>query len=378
VPSFCCFNPMPWPNVDQKPSKWPYPNHHFNAASGHLLYRSYIDQLVFAEQCGFDWIGIAEDHFTAYSIIPNPNILISVLSQLTSRVKLAILGLPIPLLNPIRVAEEVAMLDVLSNGRVVAGFIRGVPQNYAAYNFSPDESRARFNEASELIKKAWTSPDIFSWKGDYYNYPTVSLWPRPIQTPHPPLIYSANSLESATLAAKHRVTIAAIHLYSRNAIDIMRASIEAYKRQARSDGWDPPADRFFIGVQVCIAQSNQQAEDLFTPALDYQFGILSGTFNEQKRELAKNSSYGYTPIEENPPTYKERMANKIIISGDPKAVIEQIKDLEERLGVGTISLQFQVGNMKNKDVLNGMSLFRDQVLPAFRSAPRDTVLSMKR
>ena len=365
---FCCFNPMPWPNVDKKPERWPYPNRHFDPAIGHSLYQTYIDQLVFAEQCGFDWIGVAEDHYTAYSIIPNPSLIVSILGRLTSKVKLAILGYPVPLLNPIRVAEEVAMLDVLSNGRVVAGFIRGVPQNYAAYNFDANESRGRFSEATELITKAWTAPDVFEWKGEYYNYPHVSVWPKPLQTPYPPLIFSANSVASSVQGAKHKAIIGAIHLYSRSALQIMKTSVEAYKEQALADGWTAAPDRFFIGLHACIAESDQAAEDILSPALEYQFKVLSGTFNEQKRKLAETTSYGYTPVEEDPPTYSERLHHQIIVSGSPDTVVQQIKAIQDYLGVGTIALQFQVGTMKNEDVIRSMTLFRDKVLPRFRDS----------
>jgi alkanesulfonate monooxygenase SsuD/methylene tetrahydromethanopterin reductase-like flavin-dependent oxidoreductase (luciferase family) len=274
---FCCFNPMPWPHMSERPRVWPFPNYHFDPERAHVYYKSHIEQLVFAEKCGFDWVALGEDHFTAYSLTPNPNLILSILSHQTKRVKLAILGVPLPLLNPIRVAEECAMLDVLSRGRLIVGFIRGVPQNYAAYNIEPNESRARFEEASHLIIKAWTEPDIFSWQGEYYKYPTVSLWPLPLQKPHPPLIYSANSPTSAVVGAKRRAMIGAIHLYNRNALQLVKEAILSYKEQAKADGWEPMPDRFLIGLQTCIADTDEEAQSLLAPALDYQFNVLSGT-----------------------------------------------------------------------------------------------------
>jgi len=363
---FCCFNPMPWPAVTKRPEAWPYPNKDFDPALANTVYQRYIEQLVYAEECGFDWVGIGEDHFTAYSITPNPNLIISILTQRTSRVKFAILGAPLPLLNPIRLAEECAMLDVLSNGRLIVGFIRGVPQNYAAYNVDPGESRDRFDEAQDLILKAWTSREIFSWESAHYKFPTVSLWPQPLQQPHPPLIFSANSPPSAVLAAKSRAIAGTIHMYNLNALDQVAASIDAYKDQARTDGWEARSDRFLIGLQVCIADSDEEARRLLAPALDYQFKVLSGTFNAQKRELARNTAYGHTPVEENPPTFEERLAARIILCGTPETVVEQIRRIREKVGVGTISLHFQVGNMPDEAVRKGMSLFRDRVLPRFR------------
>ncbi|WP_197506342.1 LLM class flavin-dependent oxidoreductase [Acidovorax sp. RAC01] len=352
--------------VAQRPEVWPYPNTDFDPVLATTVYNNYIEQLVYAEECGFDWVGIGEDHFTAYSITPNPNLIISILSQRTKRVKFAILGAPLPLLNPIRLAEECAMLDVLSNGRLIVGFIRGVPQNYAAYNVDPNESRDRFDQARDLILKAWASDEIFAWKSSHYDFPKVSLWPKPVQQPHPPLIFSANSAPSAVLAAKSKAIAGTIHMYNLNALDQVAESILAYKTQATADGWEAGSDRFLIGLQVCIADTDEEAKNLLTPALDYQFKVLSGTFNAQKREIAKTTAYGHTPTEEHPPTFEERLAAKIILCGSPSTVVQQIKKVREMVGVGTISLHFQVGNMKDEHVRKGMTLFRDKVLPNFR------------
>jgi alkanesulfonate monooxygenase SsuD/methylene tetrahydromethanopterin reductase-like flavin-dependent oxidoreductase (luciferase family) len=323
--------------------------------------------LVYAEECGFDWVGLGDDHMTAYSLTPNPALILSILGYLTRRVKLAIMGLPLPILNPLRAAEECAMLDVISGGRLVVGFIRGVPQNYAAYNIEPNESRERFDEASRLIVKAWTDPEIFSWQGKYYNFPAVSLWPVPLQKPHPPLVYSANSTESAVVGAKNRAMIGTIHLYNRNAIQMIKDVIAAYREQARSDGWVPAADRFLIGLQTCIADSDEEAQRLLAPALDYQYNVLSGTFNAQKREIARTKpGYGQSPVEDRPPTLEERLANRIVLCGSPQTVVGQLRNLRDELGVGVVSMQFQVGNIDDGPVRAGMKLFCDQVLPCFR------------
>jgi alkanesulfonate monooxygenase SsuD/methylene tetrahydromethanopterin reductase-like flavin-dependent oxidoreductase (luciferase family) len=366
---FCYFTPIPWPRQVKRPDEWPFPNESFDPKFAHVYYRSQIEQLVYAEDCGFDWVATGEDHMTAYSLTPSPALIISIAAYLTTKVKLAILGLPLPLLNPIRVAEECAMLDVISGGRFIAGFIRGVPQNYAAYNVDPDESRGRFEEARQLIIKAWTSPEIFSWNGTFYKYPKVSLWPVPLQKPYPRIVFSANSTKSAIDGAKAKATIGAIHLYNRNALDLVEGAIDAYRRHAESDGWQTSPQCFLIGLQTCIAKTDTEAEMLLGPALDYQFNVLSGTYNAQKREIARaKPGYGLSPVEENPPSLMERLSTGIVLCGSPATVIEQIEHLIKRLGVGTISMHFQVGNMTQEAVLEGMRLFHDKVLPRFRSS----------
>lgn len=363
---FCFFNPIPWPALSKRPDRWPFPSDEFDPKRCERLYSECIDQLVFAEECGFDWIGVGEDHMTAYGVVPNPLLILSVVAQRTKKVRLAVLGAPLPLLNPIRVAEELAMVDVLSGGRVVAGFIRGVPQNYAAYHVPPAESRGRFAEADALIRKAWTEPDIFAWKGEFYDFPTVSLWPRPVQQPHPTVLYSANSETSAVFAAERQALIGAIHLYSRDAMDAVGRSAEAYRARAAELGNTPAPEHLLVGFSTCIAETDAQAQDTLGPALDYQYNVLSGTYNAEKRRIAaQEPGYGFSPVEEHPPTLEERIERGMVLCGSPMTVIDQIHAARERVGLGVISMHMQVGNMPNDAVLNSMRWFNKGVSGAF-------------
>ncbi|MDF1810407.1 MAG: LLM class flavin-dependent oxidoreductase [Phycisphaerales bacterium] len=363
---FCCFTPVPWPDLDRRPDAWPFPSDTFDASRCATCYDAAIEQLVYAEQCGFDWVGMGEDHMTAYGLTPNPLLLLSVVAARTQRVKLVTMGTPLPLLNPIRVAEEMAMLDIQSRGRVIAGLIRGVPQNYSAYNINPHESRSRFNEAIKLVTKAWTHPETFAWDGEFYQFPKVSLWPRPFQDPHPPYLLSANSVTSAEQAAHQRAMIGAIHLYNRDAIDRIGESFDAYRSIATADNWVPHPDTFTVGLQTCIASTDQEAFDKLRPALDYQYTKLSGTFNNEKRKIAAaGNGYGLSPTEENPPTLEERLEAQTVLCGSPETVVNQIKRLQDTLGAGVISMHLQVGNMPFESVHESMTLFAQSVRPVF-------------
>jgi len=360
----CCFTPVPWPDLDARPERWPFPGDTFDADRCATLYEQAVEQLVHAERCGFDWVGMGEDHMTAYGLTPNPLMLLHVVASRTERVKLVTMGCPVPLLNPLRVAEELAMLDITSRGRVIAGLIRGVPQNYKAYNVDPGESRSRFAEGVELITKAWIEKDIFAWEGDHYRFPTVSLWPRPMQEPHPPLIFSGNSVESAKGAAAKRAAIAAIHLYNRDAIEKVAAAMDAYREVASNDGWTPSPDLFLVGLQACIAPTDSEARDLLDPALDYQYSKLSGTFNAEKRKLAATTpGYGLSPTEESPPTLAERVEAGTVLVGSPETVADQINALRDRLGVGVVSLHVQVGNMPHNVAMRSIELAGERVRP---------------
>ena len=117
--------------------------------------------------------------------------------------KIALLGPLVPLINPVRAAEEIAMIDALSHGRVVVLFLRGTPNEHATYGTNPAETREITQEGVQLILRAWTEPQPFGWEGKYFRYRTISVWPRTVQDPHPPVFYSGNSDELAEFAGKH-------------------------------------------------------------------------------------------------------------------------------------------------------------------------------
>jgi alkanesulfonate monooxygenase SsuD/methylene tetrahydromethanopterin reductase-like flavin-dependent oxidoreductase (luciferase family) len=113
-----------------------------------------FDQFRCADEFGFDWVTVAEHHYSGFSLTPNPMVMAGALSQIVHRAKIAVLGPTLPILNPVRVAEELAMIDTMSGGRLVAGMMRGTPNEYVTYNINPSESRERFAEAMHLIRRA--------------------------------------------------------------------------------------------------------------------------------------------------------------------------------------------------------------------------------
>src|SRR5215469_10337186 len=146
---------------------WPLPGKYCDAELATRSMEVTLEQFRLADEFGFDWVTVAEHHYAALSMTPNPMIFAGALSQIVKRAKIAVLGPTLPILNPVRVAEEFAMLDTMTGGRIIAGLMRGTPNEYVTYNFNPSESRARFAEALHLICRAWTETRPFGWLGRY-------------------------------------------------------------------------------------------------------------------------------------------------------------------------------------------------------------------
>jgi len=219
------------------------PNRLYDPIKGAEEYERHIDALVYAEELGFDAIGVNEHHQTAYGLMPAPNLIASALIQRTKRVKIAILGRALPLVNnPIYIAEEFAMLDVMSKGRIIAGFVRGIGSEYHSSGANPYFSHERFHEAHDLIIRAWTEPGPFAFDGDHFSLRYVNLWPRPYQNPHPPVwIPSQGSSETVAWAADPKRKYPFLVTFS--SADLVARYHNTYREKARQYGYEASPDQ---------------------------------------------------------------------------------------------------------------------------------------
>jgi alkanesulfonate monooxygenase SsuD/methylene tetrahydromethanopterin reductase-like flavin-dependent oxidoreductase (luciferase family) len=344
---------------------WPVPSQSFSADVAERSMETSLEQFELADQLGFDWVTLAEHHFAPMSLTPNPMVMAGALTQRVKRAKIALLGSNIPILNPVRVAEEFAMLDALTGGRVVAGMLRGTTNEYVTYATNPAESRERFEEALELIVKAWTEPQPFGWQGRFYEYRTISIWPRPVQKPHPPIYMSGSSPESGEFAARNHLSLG---LAFTN-VPLAARAADYYRSQACACGWSPTPDDVLYRLSIHVADTDQQAiDDLLAAGAAERRGGLS-TANKALDEAAAQLGYygrdvenqrGRLEIRE----FKERIELGQLLVGSPETVLQQICTIKESLGCGILDLIFQpVGRDKT---LKAIELFGRDVLPRIR------------
>ena len=168
-----------------------FPNSYFDPEKAHTLYNQYHEQYILADETGMDGIMTNQHHAAYWNMKPSANIDAAVISRLTKKVRIAILGNIIPINDPVRMAEELAMLDCYSGGRLISGFVRGGAVETLQAGLSPTENRDRFEEAHDLIIKCWTQPGPFRFEGQYYQRRVVNPWVLPIQKPHPPIWVAA-------------------------------------------------------------------------------------------------------------------------------------------------------------------------------------------
>ena len=342
---------------------WPVASNGFSADVAQRSMQSALEQFELADQLGFDWVTVAEHHYAPLSLTPNPMVMAGALTQRVKRAKIALLGPNIPIQNPVRVAEEFAMLDVLTGGRIVAGMMRGTSNEYATYAINPAESRERFEEALELILRAWTEPQPFGWQGRYYEYRTISIWPKPVQQPHPPLFMSGSSPESGEFAARNRLGLGLAF----TTVPLASQAAAYYRQQAAQVGWQPAPDHVLYRLTIHVANTDDQALDDLKDQAAPREGF--STSNKQLDEaVAQAGFYGRdTPTQRarlQAHALKERIELGQTLIGSPSTVLKQIEDIYAKLSAGILDLIFlPTGRDKT---LKALELFGTKVLPRLR------------
>lgn len=363
---------MPYTGIDEAGLGWPISNRRFDGQKAVELFRTYLDVKVQAEDCGFDEIGSNEHHMSPFGMMPNPNLIGAALIERTRRVRIFQCGNLVPLINPLRIAEEYAMLDVMSGGRVTAGLMRGIPHEYVAYNIPPDESWGRMREAVELILKAWTEPEPFGWEGEHFKFRAVAIWPKPVQIPHPPLVMSGGSQSSARFAAEFRAIMGILRVTD---LGQARELIAIYREQARADGWEAGPDRFMVGLPTAVGETFAEAKRVMTEGTRYFFDVLQGGINRAQQIVLRQTKFNagdrnIRPLDRDQQMkvlpVEERIERGQILCGTPDMIVDQIRRLHAELGHGHMNLIVKIGNMPDDFVSRGMTLLRDHVFPHVR------------
>lgn len=348
------------------------PNKHYDPEKGADLYDMYLDLWCAADELGLE-IMVNEHHQTATCVVPAAPIMLGILARQTSRARLLILGNPIAnRTQPIRVAEEMAMIDVISRGRLECGFVRSVPYEAAPANMLPFRGPERLWEAHDMIVKAWTTHDgPFNFEGRWFQSRQINIWPRPYQQPHPPIWITIGSAGSAVPVAQHGHT-AAVFLagYPR-----IREIYDGYRKAYQTaHGTVTPLDRLAYCALVYVGDSAKTARDGAEKVLWYM------TSNKVPLEWSNPPGYhppavaaqimsgqrggAGLPLQ---PKLEEQMARGNVFAGTPDQVFAQIKRLWEYAGgFGHLLMMGQAGFLSYDETLASMRLFTDEVYPRLK------------
>ena len=348
------------------------PNKHFDPATGADLYNMYLDMWCAADEMGLNIMN-NEHHQTATCMVPAAPIMLGILARETKNARLLILGNPVANRSqPVRVAEEMALIDVLSKGRLECGFVRGVPYEIAPANAYPYRGSEKLWEAHDLIMKAWTHHDgPFNFEGRWFHARQVNIWPRPYQQPHPPVWVTMGSAGSAAQVAQ-RKHIGAVFLAGYPGI---RRLFDGYREGfLQAHGEEAPLDRLAYAAIVCVGDSEKEAENGTEKLLWYiRSNKVAPQFNNppgyHPPAVAANIIRGPRPGEPDrrDPRLETQKARGNVFSGTPDQVFQQIKNFWEYSGgFGHLLMMGQAGFMTYDETLKSMKLFTEEVYPMLK------------
>ena len=391
-----CFTERPYYHVPEEQilknaSHFGVPNTYFDPVKGSELYNTYLDEAVYAEEMGFDGIMLNEHHGTPFTLGAVMDVEAAILARITKRVKIVLLGNPLPVADPLRLAEELAEIDMISGGRLVPGWVRGSGSESLFNNANPAFNRELFNEAHDFVIKTWTTPGPFRYEGKHYHYRFVNPWVLPLQKPHPPIwIPGVASPETVVWCAQHRYPYVALATFLEPTIEMLNL----YADVAAQEGYQAGPENFGYLQRVVVAETEEKAQELgkgfmygggiFTfarPEWAYPAGYNSKAATRRLARVFTDPKTGQqlrrvTPSDspediaetkrQIDASYQAELDNQQIIVGTPTTVIAKLRKFIEVLRPGIFSLWYAHGPSSHAERMTSLKLLGQEVLPAMR------------
>ena len=353
------------------------PNENFDPEICQQYYDDYLEELEFADQMGFDGVCVNEHHNNAYGLMPSPNLIASILARSTNNGALIVLGNSLALYQPpIRVAEEMSMLDIMSRGRLVAGFPVGTSMDTTfSYGQVPITLRERHTEAHDLIMRAWTERQPFAFNGKYNKLRYVNIWPRPLQQPHPPVwIPGGGSVETWDWVLDRNYVYCYLSYYG-----YLRGSgiVKAYWDRVAERQIDDNPNRLGFLQLVCVSETDESAQSEYEDHVKYFYQKML------RIHPPFAESPGYRSIDSirrslRPQIgdeaqkaagelgWKELVEQGHVIAGSPATVRDRLTEAVKMLRVGHLMCLLHIGTMPKELTRKNTELFAKEVLPAIK------------
>ncbi|NQW23651.1 MAG: LLM class flavin-dependent oxidoreductase [SAR202 cluster bacterium] len=316
-----------------------------------------IAQCQLADELGFDAAWLAELHFNPrFSVMPAPLMIAAAIAQTTKRIRIGNAVNLLALHQPVRLAEELATLDVLSNGRAIFGAGRGsMPTHFEGYGIDQEEGRARFIEALEFILGSWQKEN-FTYDGKYYQAHGFTVTPRPIQQPHPPVYVAANSADTFGIVGElgHSILVAPTIVTTEGAV----TGLASYRAELAENGHDVAKLKVNVNVPTHVAASEKEAKAGFVKTINNYLATLGeiGAARGASRGSSRASSLT-----------AEMVMDEFAAVGTPDQVAAKLEKFKELYGPQEFMCWFNIGGMlPPAEVESSMKLFAKEVMPRFK------------
>jgi alkanesulfonate monooxygenase SsuD/methylene tetrahydromethanopterin reductase-like flavin-dependent oxidoreductase (luciferase family) len=363
---------MPYPDIvpDRPQGQWvDIPNSHFDPEVGNKLYKNYFDELVLGDELGYDGLVVNEHHATFYSLMPACPLIAAALIARTKRAKICMMGTPITLTSPHRLAEEYAMLDVMSGGRLECAFPLGTGMEYWVNPVNPVTARARFREAMDVLIQAWTKPGPSRYDGEFYQYKYLNVFPTTYQKPHPKIyIVGSGTEETINYAAEQGFGYSQVF----TPVGQQLNAFANYRRIAAENNHQTDSESIIITIMPYVAETTEKAiEEGREHILFYFKNLLRTTgfvnsppglmgLDRLRKRLAATG--GIDPEV----TWEALTSIYRTAIGTPDEVAEKIAFWCEEAQSSKVILHLHVGDMPHWKAVKNITLFAEEVIPRLR------------
>ena len=320
-----------------------------------------------AEELGFDSLWPAEHHFSEYGFCGSPAMTLAALARTTSRIRLGTGVVVLPFNHPLRVAEDYAMLDLLSGGRVELGLGRGYqPIEYSGFNVDPAHSRELFDEGLEIIRQAWTQKHV-NFEGKHYQFHDVEVRPRPLQQPHPPMWLAALSEETFEKAGRLGMNLLCSPVFG-GSLKEGRERIDRYRDTLSRNGHDPEQHEVGALVMVYAGKTQEQAREEFSKAVIWYFRTFGKYVAPKLGQPPLEGYEWYTNIRDMASVveWDQLLEHGAVVCGEADFVAERIHEIREKIGITHFLCWTRLGGLPSEWVRGHMERMRDSVMPALR------------
>ena len=366
-----------------------FPNSNFDPEVGSRLYNMYLDEYEYSEEVGFDGLMLNEHHNTPTCLGATMNLEAAILARITKKPKIVLLGNPLPIFdNPVRLAEELAEIDMISGGRLVSGFVRGTGVESLATNTNPLFNRERFEEAHDLVIKTWTTPGPFRWEKKHYHFRVVNPFQTPLQKPHPPIwIPGTGSPETLVWSAEHRYP----YIFLETDIQSTQDMKEIYAESAREVGYEPGPEHLGYLVRIHVQDTDEKAQEVGKGYMvgnigvgriplprDYQSPVGYASASQDPRYLRIREQIRSDPFRVgglDTAAYDQILDSKRWIIGSPDTVIKNLREVLSVMRPGILCIWTNDGSISHEDTMRCLELMGQEVLPALREIGQELELT---
>lgn len=347
----------------------------FTGLTEREVYEHSLDEIALADQAGFDGVWLVEHHFfREYSHCPAPEVVFGAITQRTERLRIGHGVVLLPFNHPVRVAERIAALDILSGGRMDVGVGRGVsPREYEVFGGDMSQGRGKVDEGLEILRRAW-GDEPFSFEGEHFSFPEIDVVPKPLQRPHPPLWTAAVSPDTYVMAAERGLGVLAGPF---KPLFMVAEDRERFVRRCEELGRDPRDVGFGMTIGAIVLDDHERAREIAATNIRW--------FYEQLLRLTApvlergGEDYRYyreelgtlRQLTGGAPSLEALEAAGMVIAGSPEHAIEQLRKLAGD-GIEHVLLALQAGGVPHADVMRSIELLGERVIPAVRDLTPET------